>query len=44
MKDSSITITDQFCGAGGSSFGAEMVLREKGGKVAVALNHLKNIN
>lgn len=41
MKDSAITITDQFCGAGGSSLGAERVLREKGGKVAVALNHWK---
>lgn len=39
MKDSAITITDQFCGAGGSSIGAEKVLRQKGGKVAVAFDH-----
>lgn len=38
-KDSSITVTDQFCGAGGSSQGARKVLENRGGHVAVALNH-----
>lgn len=41
MKDSSITITDQFCGAGGSSAGATKAIAHKGGYVAVALNHWK---
>lgn len=40
-KDSAITVTDQFCGAGGSSQGARKVLESKGGKVAVAMNHWK---
>jgi hypothetical protein len=28
-KDSAITVTDQFCGAGGSSIGARKVLESK---------------
>jgi len=40
-KDSTITITDQFCGAGGSSIGATKAIAHKGGYVAVALNHWK---
>lgn len=38
-KKSYITLTDQFCGAGGSSIGAKAVMDKIGGKVAVALNH-----
>lgn len=37
MKQSYITVTDQFCGAGGSSQGAQ----EAGVEVAMALNHWK---
>jgi len=37
MKDSALTATDQFCGAGGSSQGA----RNAGVKVKMALNHWK---
>lgn len=36
-----ITVTDQFCGAGGSSQGASNAISKKGGKIAVALNHWK---
>lgn len=39
IRDSSIDITDQFCGAGGSSIGATNALKEKGGKVKLAMNH-----
>lgn len=35
MKSSDITVTDQFCGAGGSSYGAE----QAGAKLKLALNH-----
>lgn len=38
-KKSYITVTDQFCGAGGSSLGAKKAIEDKGGKVALALNH-----
>ncbi len=41
MKDSAITITDQFCGAGGSSQGAIEAIKSKGGKITLALNHWK---
>lgn len=37
MKNSFITVTDQFCGAGGSSLGAE----KAGAEVKLALNHWK---
>lgn len=40
-KQSFITITDQFCGAGGSSIGAKKVLDRIGGEVKLALNHWK---
>lgn len=40
-KKSYITVTDQFCGAGGSGQAAQKVLAKRGGKVAVALNHWK---
>lgn len=40
-KNSYITVTDQFCGAGGSSQGAKRVLDKVGGKVKLALNHWK---
>lgn len=40
-KNSYITITDQFCGAGGSSIGAKRVLDRVGGEVKLALNHWK---
>lgn len=40
-KKSYLTVTDQFCGAGGSSIGAKRVLEKHGGQVAVALNHWK---
>jgi DNA (cytosine-5)-methyltransferase 1 len=41
MKQSYITITDQFCGAGGSSQGAKKVLDRVGGEIRLALNHWK---
>ncbi|MEI6854299.1 MAG: DNA cytosine methyltransferase, partial [Bacteroidota bacterium] len=42
MKNSYITITDQFCGAGGSSQGARRLgQRIKGIEVKLALNHWK---
>ena len=42
MKNSYITITDQFCGAGGSSQGARRLgQRVKGIEVKLALNHWK---
>ena len=37
MKNSFITVTDQFCGAGGSSIGAT----QAGAEVKLAMNHLK---
>jgi DNA (cytosine-5)-methyltransferase 1 len=40
-KDSGYTITDQFCGAGGSSQGARRAVEKHGGRIAVALNHWK---
>jgi DNA (cytosine-5)-methyltransferase 1 len=40
-KNSYITITDQFCGAGGSSQGAKKVLDRVGGHIKLALNHWK---
>ncbi len=40
-KDSGLTVTDQFCGAGGSSQGAKKALDKVGGKVKLALNHWK---
>lgn len=41
MKHSYLTITDQFCGAGGSSQGARKLSRKMGGglEVALAMNH-----
>ena len=43
MKNSHITVTDQFCGAGGSSQGVRNVSKKIGGGVEVklALNHWK---
>jgi len=41
MKNSFITITDQFCGAGGSSQGARRVVEPLGGEIKLALNHWK---
>jgi DNA (cytosine-5)-methyltransferase 1 len=41
MKNSFITVTDQFCGAGGSSQGARKVLEPLGGEIRLALNHWK---
>lgn len=41
MGKSNLTITDQFCGAGGSSLGANRVLQKVGGEVKLALNHWK---
>lgn len=41
MKNSYITVTDQFCGAGGSSQGARKILEPLGGEVKLALNHWK---
>ena len=41
MKKSYITVTDQFCGAGGSSQGAKKVLDAIGGEITIALNHWK---
>lgn len=40
-KKSFITVTDQFCGAGGSSSGARKVLDKIGGQVKLAMNHWK---
>ena len=42
-KNSYITITDQFCGAGGSSQGARQLAEQLGGglEVKLALNHWK---
>lgn len=41
MKKSYITVTDQFCGAGGSSQGVKLISEEYGGglEVKLALNH-----
>lgn len=40
MKKSYITVTDQFCGAGGSSQGVRLAAQKyKGIEVALALNH-----
>jgi DNA (cytosine-5)-methyltransferase 1 len=43
MKNSYITVTDQFCGAGGSSQGVRALSRSMGGglEVKLALNHWK---
>lgn len=43
MKKSYITVTDQFCGAGGSSQGVKRLSEKKGGgiEVKLALNHWK---
>ena len=42
MKNSYLTVTDQFCGAGGSSQGVRRVSQRKGGlEVKLALNHWK---
>lgn len=43
MKNSYFTVTDQFCGAGGSSQGIRELSRENGGgiEVKLALNHWK---
>lgn len=43
MKNSYLTVTDQFCGAGGSSQGVREVSRSMGGglEVKLALNHWK---
>lgn len=42
MKSSHITLTDQFCGCGGSSIGARrLAQRVKGLEVKLALNHWK---
>lgn len=40
-KKSYVTITDQFCGAGGSSQGAKRVVDRIGGEIKLALNHWK---
>jgi len=40
-KNSYVTITDQFCGAGGSSQGAKKVVDRIGGEIKLALNHWK---
>jgi len=40
-KKSHITITDQFCGAGGSSVGAQRAIKGHGGEITLALNHWK---
>jgi DNA (cytosine-5)-methyltransferase 1 len=40
-KKSYVTLTDQFCGAGGSGQGAKKALDKVGGEVALALNHWK---
>ena len=41
MKHSYLTITDQFCGAGGSSQGARRLSRKMGGglEIVLAMNH-----
>lgn len=41
QKQSYLTVTDQFCGAGGSSQGARKFLDKIGGEVKLALNHWK---
>ena len=43
IKNSYLTVTDQFCGAGGSSQGARKLSRKMGGglKVKLAMNHWK---
>ncbi len=43
MKNSYITVTDQFCGAGGSSQGVRNISKKNGGgaEVKLALNHWK---
>lgn len=43
MKNSYLTITDQFCGAGGSSQGAQNVAKKMNGglEIKLALNHWK---
>ncbi|MDR2917825.1 MAG: DNA cytosine methyltransferase [Tannerella sp.] len=43
MKNSYLTITDQFCGAGGSSQGARKLSRKMGGglEIKLAMNHWK---
>lgn len=42
-RDSALTVTDQFCGAGGSSQGAKQAAEKKnlgnGFKIQLALNH-----
>ena len=42
IKNSYLTVTDQFCGAGGSSQGARKLSRKMGGdlEVKLAMNHL----
>lgn len=42
-KKSFLTVTDQFCGAGGSSQGARQLSNEIGGglEVSLAMNHWK---
>lgn len=40
-KKSYLTVTDQFCGCGGSSSGAKKVLDKIGGEIKLALNHWK---
>ncbi|HMM17304.1 MAG TPA: hypothetical protein PKC47_07200 [Petrimonas sp.] len=41
MKNSYITLTDQFCGAGGSSQGARRLSQKMGGglEIKLAMNH-----
>lgn len=41
MRSNNLTITDQFCGAGGSSLGASKYLVKVGGEIKLALNHWK---
>ena len=43
IKNSYLTVTDQFCGAGGSSQGARKLSRKMGGglEVKLAMNHWK---
>jgi len=43
MKNSYLTVTDQFCGAGGSSQGARKLSEKMGGglEVKLAMNHWK---
>src|SRR3990167_9655536 len=42
-KNSYLTLTDQFCGAGGSSQGARNLIRKMNGglKIKLAMNHWK---